>query len=276
MIAAAGITAHRQPSEYVRQGGFPHWTLSYQVRGQNDKTVGDCTVRRRAPYCALTRPNTPYRVASAPGHPSYFEYWVIFTPRPGWERLLDWPEEQPGAVHLPLGVPGLAGRLRHEFEEILAFRRGVHPEREALAENALERILLLLQGLRADRKGRVVDERVLRAIEFLHRHLAEPVALDAVATHVSLSPSRLAHLFTAAVGMAPRRYLEAERLEAAKALLLSTNDPVKVIAARVGFANCYHFSTRFRRGTGMSPRAFREQGSRGRDGHRRPASVTRD
>ena len=53
------------------------------------------------------------------------------------------------------------------------------------------------------------------------------------------------------------RHLESQRIEAAKALLLTSNDPVYAIAGKVGFENPFHFSSRFRRRVGMSPREFR-------------------
>ena len=40
--------------------------------------------------------------------------------------------------------------------------------------------------------------------------------------------------------------------------LLTTDLPVQQIGLQVGFPNAQHFSTRFRKLTGQSPRAFRE------------------
>jgi len=259
MIIAAGISESRNGFQFTRKGGFPHWTLSYQIKGENRKTVGEHTVIRRAPYLALTRPNTTYHTITTPKHLRYLEYWVLFTPRPEWTRLLDWPEEQPGAFHLPLNTPGAGGMLRRAFDELLAFRRDMHPEKEGLAENALERILLLIQQYHSSRKGRIIDDRVQRAMGFLSEKFSNNISLNDLAAHVHISPSRLAHLFTESAGMAPLHYLETQRIEAAKSLLLSTNDLIYTVADKVGFENPYHFSTRFRHIVGMSPRNFREQ-----------------
>ena len=259
MIIAAGISESRNGFQFTRKGGFPYWTLSYQIRGENEKTVGQHMVIRRAPYIALTRPNTPYHIVTTPKHLHYLEYWTIFTPRPEWTRLLDWPEEQPGAFHLHLSARDVAGMLRRAFDDLLVFRRDMHPEKKGLAENALERILLFIQKYHASRKGRIVDDRVQRAMGFLSTKFRNNITMNDIAAQVHISPSRLAHLFTESVGMAPLHYLETQRIEAAKSLLLSTNDPIYAVAGKVGFENPYHFSTRFRRRVGVSPRNFREQ-----------------
>jgi AraC family transcriptional regulator of arabinose operon len=48
------------------------------------------------------------------------------------------------------------------------------------------------------------------------------------------------------------------RMRSAKARLLNTDDPVKVIAADLGFEDPYHFSRRFKNLEGMSPENFRK------------------
>jgi AraC family transcriptional regulator, arabinose operon regulatory protein len=82
---------------------------------------------------------------------------------------------------------------------------------------------------------------------------------DLVANACNLSVSRLAHLFRAQVGLSPMQFLERERLERAKSLLELTPRQVGEIAREVGFEDAFHFSKRFRRWTGSSPRAFRQQ-----------------
>ena len=53
------------------------------------------------------------------------------------------------------------------------------------------------------------------------------------------------------------QFIEGERLRRAQEFLVSTDLPIKEIAKRVGFENPYHFSTRFRKRLGKSPRQYR-------------------
>jgi len=48
------------------------------------------------------------------------------------------------------------------------------------------------------------------------------------------------------------------RLERARHLLRETDEPVKSIAQRVGYANQFAFSTAFKRVTGLSPQGCRD------------------
>ena len=259
MIIGAGVSKSRHGFQYVRTAGFRFWTLSYQVRGRNDKTVGGQTITRCPPYIALTRPETVYQVATINPRAHYFEYWVVFEPQPDWARLLVWPEEQPGALHIRLTAPRAARALQNAFKDLFRYRVGIHPEKKALAENTLERILLLMQNLRQSSNGCVRDERVQHTMEYLSENFRKNIRLGDIAAHVHVSPFYLAHLFKKNTGMTLLHYLEMQRIEAAKSLLLSSNDAVYTIAEAVGFKNPYHFSTRFRHYVRLSPRGFRNQ-----------------
>ena len=71
-------------------------------------------------------------------------------------------------------------------------------------------------------------------MEFLCRHLAEPVSLEALAGHVNLSASRFSHLFREQAGVTPQQFLETQRLSRAKQLLELTPHAIKQIAHEVG------------------------------------------
>jgi AraC-like DNA-binding protein len=59
--------------------------------------------------------------------------------------------------------------------------------------------------------------------------------------------------------MPPYTYLLRERLTLARQLLETTPMPVKEIADRLRYADQYYFSNAFKKETGLSPTAFREQ-----------------
>src|SRR5690606_16934105 len=91
----------------------------------------------------------------------------------------------------------------------------------------------------------------------IQAHLTEPLRVGDIAAAAHLSPSHLAHLFTAQVGQSPMHYLEGVRIDRAKELLLSTNNPIRHIADAAGFASPYHFAARFRARTGCTPTQYR-------------------
>ena len=101
------------------------------------------------------------------------------------------------------------------------------------------------------------EDRVNRACEFIEQHLNEPLRLRAVAAAVNFSPSRFAHLFRANTGTSFTRYVHAQRLNHAAALLAETGLPIATVAAAVGFESQSHFNHLFRRCFGVAPRAYR-------------------
>ncbi len=118
---------------------------------------------------------------------------------------------------------------------------------------------VLIHGVRAGGGARAMDARVERAARLLADHPARPLDLEALAGEVSLSASRLAHLFREQVGLSPLQVLERQRVEMARRLLSASGMSVKEVAAACGYASPFYFSLRFKRATGKSPSAYRER-----------------
>jgi AraC-like DNA-binding protein len=112
-----------------------------------------------------------------------------------------------------------------------------------------------LEGLRG--RGGAALDRLLRAIEHLHRHLADDLTLDALARRAGLSRSQFARSFRQAFGTSPRQYVLRARVDEAGRRLRETDQTVSEIAADLGFHDHAHFSRRFRRLAGLSPTAYR-------------------
>jgi AraC-like DNA-binding protein len=106
----------------------------------------------------------------------------------------------------------------------------------------------------SDRPLPVIDQRVTRAVEFLASAPDRRVSLATAAAAVSLSPSRLAHLFTPAVGIPPRRYLLWLRLRDA-VQALAGGASITHAAHAAGFADAPHLTRTFRRMLGFTPSA---------------------
>lgn len=102
-------------------------------------------------------------------------------------------------------------------------------------------------------------KRLHRARDYIHAGLAEPHSLAAVAQAVHLSPHHLLRSFKALFGMTPHTYLTQKRIERAQYLLAHTARPITEICMDVGYESLSSFSNLFRRETGVSPRAYRQQ-----------------
>jgi len=261
MIISAGTTHRNDDYEYTRlKHTIGHrFSAGYLHRGESYRTVHGQTIVRRAPSFCLTKPGAVFHTRAKAIRSHYLSFWVVFSPRPEWQQLLQWPDSLPGSTIIDLPKGPIVQAVHHAFSHLVDVHKGVHPNKKALMDNLLEHILLQVHGLHSlhgAHKGRLLDERLGQAVDFMNAHLKDKIKLADIAAAIHLSPSRFAHLFSETFGVSPMRYLELQRIEAAKALLLRTNDPIYMISEKVGFDNAFHFSTRFHRCVGQSPRAF--------------------
>jgi len=245
---------------FRREPGFPYYTLGCNLSGRiiTHYTDGEI-IEHRAISLGLTPPNTPY-TASVPV--LHRELWVFFTPRPEWRPWLNWgvdaskPDRQ---TVLPLTDRENQVKIIRGLRNVLDYSSSHLTNGPRLAELALEQVLVLAASLSAS--GGALDERLEKVLHAMRQDLAEPWREESLARIARLSSSRFSHLFSGKLGISPLKFLEKQRMERAKALLLSTTTPVKEIAAEVGYPDALHFSARFSQIVGRCPSQFRHLGS---------------
>ncbi len=250
MIISAGFSENRKGAHVERPAGFAYWSMGCFTMGTIEVRSGGRMVRAEATTAVLVPPGVSYNLAFLTREQ---EMWCIFEPRPEIRAFLQPGNEQATATVLELNGTKQLPEIKAAMRELLR-RWEQNPPHVLLAENALERALLLINERRAPSP---MDERIRKAVDLMLKRYAEPLSVSDMARESSLSASRFAHLFREQAGMTPVQFLDHRRMERARQLLLSTRMPIKEIAEQVGFANQFHFSTRFRRLTGQSPRNYR-------------------
>lgn len=104
----------------------------------------------------------------------------------------------------------------------------------------------------------VIDAQTKHSGEFaalmswLGERLNHHVTVAAMAAHVGMSERSLLRRFTAAIGVTPAQCLETMRLDRAR-LALEAGEPVKLVAARVGFRSEAAFRSLFTKRIGVTP-----------------------
>jgi AraC-like DNA-binding protein len=181
-----------------------------------------------------------------------------------------------GSQVLPLTLEnmlsGTAGASVHEqpisaglsrvFDEVVyCDARGA--SRQLLLEaKGLELLALLIDELELTSQAlsplRPHDiERLERARRLLLEHMAAPPGLRDLARHVGLNEVKLKFGFRTLFGSSVFAYLRAQRLDAARRLLLQRNLSVTEIAVRVGYQNPSKFAAAFKKQFGLTPSALR-------------------
>jgi AraC-like DNA-binding protein len=119
-----------------------------------------------------------------------------------------------------------------------------------------EIIYRLLKGEHGPAIYRCVKPRslgVVKAIGWVKRHFAEPMAIDALAKASRMSVSSLRHAFKATTAMGPLQYQKQLRLQEARRLLLAGEVDASGAAFRVGYESASQFSREYRRLFGAPP-----------------------
>lgn len=101
------------------------------------------------------------------------------------------------------------------------------------------------------------DDAVRGVEHVLQSRFCDDMSIDSLAESVAMSPRTLLRRFKAATGRLPGAYLQAVRVEMAKAMLERDRASVQSIAGAVGYDDVSFFRSLFKRSTGMTPAEYR-------------------
>ena len=102
------------------------------------------------------------------------------------------------------------------------------------------------------------EETIQKTLRYIRSNLDREILVTEIADYVSLNPVYLTRAFKKATGSSLKRFIENEKIEAAKHLLSTTGLPVSVISGHVGYANYSNFTRSFKLITGLTPTEYRE------------------
>lgn len=129
---------------------------------------------------------------------------------------------------------------------------------QSLAVHLVRRYGSVARSKRRPRGG-LPAFKLRRTLALMEQHLAEDFKLARLANAAGLSEFHFCRAFKQNTGYAPSRYFIRMRMERARHLLRETAHPIIEVALAVGYASASHFSQVFRRATGVTPSAYRDQ-----------------
>lgn len=169
--------------------------------------------------------------------------------------------------------------LRKKAEEA-----GVHPVHIDLCSNQHVQLIeqvaskeqcytvwskITLDYCRLIRKHTLKDYSLLtqKIITYINSDLTADLSLKAMSDWLNVNASYLSTLFKKEVGMPLTDFVNRQRIEQAKKLLIATELPTKTIAQQCGIPDIYYFSRLFKKRTGVTPKLYRENATLDRDPH---------
>jgi AraC family transcriptional regulator len=107
--------------------------------------------------------------------------------------------------------------------------------------------------------GGLSSRRLRLVLEYVEDMLGQPIELRALAALAGISARHFERAFRQSTGSSPHAYVMNRRLHQARELLINRPElPVEQIALGLGFSSSSHFSSAFRRQTGLTPTDLRK------------------
>jgi transcriptional regulator GlxA family with amidase domain len=104
------------------------------------------------------------------------------------------------------------------------------------------------------------DREPLRELQqWIADHLTADLSVSALAERAGMSPRHFARVFAAELNMTPARFVEVQRVEAARRRLEESSDGVDIVAATCGFSGAEVMRRAFLRTVRVSPTDYRSR-----------------
>ncbi|HUX36468.1 MAG TPA: helix-turn-helix domain-containing protein [Rectinemataceae bacterium] len=200
----------------------------------------------------LTPPGSLHQIVATDARRPVTYYALLFDPGGDGEllRLL-------ATIGRGSGPRRLGGSRRFFFADMLERHFSGQELLERSAEHLLQAFLCELAA-GAERSGDPIDNaNVEKALAIMQGSIDRDLDLRSLASRLSLSPEHFVRVFSARMGMPPMKYFARLRIEAARAMLSSTNLRIGEIASRLRYSNPFNFARSFRAIAGMSPTEYR-------------------
>ena len=111
----------------------------------------------------------------------------------------------------------------------------------------------------ADPGTSILDPRIQRAAELISAHMKQPLSNRELSRKAGMNLNDFYHQFRQGLGVSPKQYLLASRMEIAREKLLHTASGLDEIAEQCRYADRFQFSKAFRKFFGLPPAAYRKK-----------------
>lgn len=208
--------------------------------------------------------------------------WLSQLPRP--VGLLCWSawrgrQVTEACLHAGIRVPDEAAVLGGDHDDLMAmistpplstieqpaerigYEAAAHLQRMMLGERLENRTVMFSPTRVIVRQSTDVlaieDETVRAALQIINEQACEGINVSQIVAQMMIARRALEQRFVQHLGRTPAVEIRRVRIEAAKTLLVETNQSMAQIAKATGFGEQDLFSRTFRRNTGMTPTEFR-------------------
>ena len=239
-----------------RPNGMKGYMLNLTLKGEGVIRCAEGEFHCTQNEMLLFPPAVLHHYGRAKESPAWDHLWIYFIPRPYWIDWLHWDRNEGQIGRMQLTDVADAEQMAGLFKDVIRWNAATEPLSEAMAMNALERIILQLFQRQPTSNH---DPRIQTVCHYLNEHLAEDIRVEDLARMTFLSPSRLTHIFRKEMGNTIYGWREYQRISRACDLLHQTQLSITQIARAVGYEDPLYFSRIFSQHRQLSPREYRKR-----------------
>jgi len=256
ITVVCGGCERMRPDYVVDRSTFPFYVIEFVAEGAGSVELAGRRYRLQAGITFSYGPGISHTIHTEPARPM-LKYYVVFTGGDG-ERLL---EESP--LHGNKSVQVSSPKEIVELFEILQREGASESDYGARICAALVPVLIM-KITECAVPHSVSESRALatfhRAKHWIERHYLHLKTVEQTAQGCHIEVAYLSRLFQRFGRTTPYRFLMRLKMNRATQLLVDDGMLVKEVAAKLEFADAFHFSRVFKRFYGLPPGRFIRHG----------------
>lgn len=115
-----------------------------------------------------------------------------------------------------------------------------------------------LQQVSIESAGNSNTNRMHYVLHYIHEHLVEKIAVDALSRKAYLSRNMFFKWFREQFGITPLEYINRERLKLARQLLADRKNSITTVSLQCGFTDVNYFIRIFKKAEGVTPKHWQD------------------
>ena len=220
-------------------------------------------------YCILF-PQVPHMIANSSGTNTCEYLYVepkLYLHKEGISCDMLWqifyiPQKVPVVVsrkEFPVLHPYISEIFREFHEKKVLYQRAVHGLLVALLAEINQ---ITIGGGISGQSGRDsadAYEYICAALTYIYEHYREPVSIGDLSAHCCISESHFRRLFKKIISVSPLEYIQHYRIQQACHLIYLNQEPLNLIARKVGYRSLSSFNRQFQQYLNISPTQYRRE-----------------
>ncbi|STW32047.1 Arabinose operon regulatory protein [Klebsiella michiganensis] len=187
------ITRGSKLDYYInRPQGMKGYIINLTLRGQARAKAGDGSLLCRENDLLLFPPGVPHHYGTGRTQRILGSFMDLLHPPALLDRLAKWDQTTHGIGKTTVNDPEQLQSLRDLFYEVIRHHSASAPLSEALAMNALERLILNCFQQQPISNRHAHDPRINAVCDYLNEHIAQEMKIETLAAMGFPLPSRLA------------------------------------------------------------------------------------